>query len=332
MKQYQDLLKKIISEGCIKEPAREGMPSTKGIFGHQMRFNLSDGFPLLTTKKMPPKTIIHELIWFLKGNMNIKYLLDNNVHIWDKDAYRHFCKLFPEYAKNKTIEQFLEDVNQNVIMADSNGKLHSCGYLGELYGSQWRNWNGKRIDQIKKVIDAIKKNPDGRRHIVTAWNPEEIDNMALPPCHCLFQFNCRKMTNDQRIHYAIINDLHDGVKPKDETPKYYIDLVLTQRSADTFLGVPFNIASYSLLLEIIAKMCNMVSGEFIWNGNDVHIYSDHEQAVSTQLEREPLQLCEIKINDRVSYFEDISQIEISDITIKNYVSHPKIEANLSVGK
>jgi len=363
MKQYLDLLKTILDKGVVKESGRAGMPNTRGIFCHQMRFDLSEGFPLLTTKKMPFKTIAHELIWFLKGETNIKYLVDNGCNIWNGDAYRYFKNKFPDVAPHKTMEQFLSDVKDGIVLAKA-GEFgarnnYTFGDLGEVYGAQWRHWTGITntpsggyartivvIDQIKKVIDAIKKNPFGRRHIVSAWNPAEVDNMALPPCHLLFQFNCRPLTRDERVKWwenktSVIqvgdainfHDGHDYTPELDSAniPKFYIDCALTQRSADSFLGVPFNIASYGLLTEVVAKMCNMVAGEFIWNGNDTHIYSTHEDAVKEQLSREPMRLCTLKISDRVKSFQDISELTIDDLSIENYKSHPSIKAELSVG-
>lgn len=359
MKQYLDLLKTILDKGVTKESGRAGMPNTKGVFGYQMRFDLSEGFPLLTTKKMSFKSIAHELIWFLRGETNIKYLVDNGVKIWNGDAYRHYknkCKQMscePHFQEN----EFIDAIRQGIECDIPNYRL---GDLGEVYGSQWRKWAGVSnsssggfdktlvtIDQIKKVIDGIKKNPFGRRHIVSAWNPAEVDNMALPPCHLLFQFNCRPIDNLTRLYS--IGDFQDRdetisntrVKEKEKeisdkldklnAPKFYLDCALTQRSCDSFLGVPYNIASYALLTEIIAKICNMVAGEFVWTGNDTHIYSTHETAVQEQLTREPMELCELKVSDRVLSFNDISELTIEDLSIENYNSHPAIKAELSVG-
>ncbi len=341
MKQYIDLLNKVLYGGTIKDPARAGMPITKGIFGHQMKFDLQEGFPLLTTKKMPFKTIAHELIWFLRGDTNIKYLVDNGVHIWDKDAYRHFCKLFPDVAPHKTIEQFIGDVKEGVIFG-SVGAIprYTAGDLGEVYGAQWRNWNNDGIDQISKVIQSIKTNPFGRRHIVSAWNPSEVDDMALPPCHCMFQFNCRPIPLEHRFELfkklnieAQVNLTQLGHETFDElgVPKFYLDNMLTMRSVDTFLGLPFNIASYALLTEVIAKMCGMIAGNFVWSAGDVHIYENHESAVKEQLKCEPMALPKIKIGDRVETFRDISSLEINDMMLMDYNSHPAIKGELSVG-
>ena len=221
-------------------------------------------------------------------------------------------------------------------------KDYNYGDLGEVYGAQWRNWDNKSIDQIKKVIDGIKKNPFGRRHIVSAWNPAEVDNMALPPCHLLFQFNCRPLSKVERQRYysdkyfsshdfSKTNGIPDSFLEDNNIPKFYLDCILTQRSCDSFLGVPFNIASYSLLTEIVAKMCNMVAGEFIWNGNDAHIYENHFPMVLEQLKREPMPLCKLRIADRVRDFVDINELSIDDVVIAGYESHPSIKGELSVG-
>lgn len=340
MKQYLQLLTTILETGVTKESGRAGMPNTKGVFGYQMRFDLSEGFPLLTTKKMPFKAIAHELIWFLRGHTNIKYLVDNDVKIWNGDAYRHFKNKFPDVAPHKTMEQFLSDVKDGIVLAKAGEfgakENYTCGDLGEVYGAQWRNWDNKGVDQIKKVIEAIKKNPFGRRHIVSAWNPAEVDNMALPPCHLLFQFNCRPLSYKERTticeKMGVIPYLISEEKLTEKgVPKFYLDCAMTQRSTDTFLGAPFNIASYSLLTEVIAKMCGMLAGEFIWSSHDTHVYSNHEDAVKEQLSREPMALCTLKISERVASFLDISELNIDDLSIENYNSHPAIKGELSVG-
>lgn len=259
MKQYLDLLRKIKEEGATKTD-RTGT-GTKSIFGYQMRFNLADGFPLLTTKKLYTKGIIHELLWFLKGDTNIKYLQDNNVHIWDE-------------------------------WADENGDL------GPVYGKQWRNFLG--VDQIQNVINQIKNSPDSRRMIVSAWNPSEVDDMALPPCHCLFQFY-----------------VADGK----------LSLQLYQRSADTFLGVPFNIASYALLLLMMAQVCDLEPGEFIHTTGDTHLYLNHLEQADIQLSREPRKLPIMKLNPDV---KDLFAFKYEDFTLEGYDPHPHIKAEVSV--
>lgn len=244
---------------------------TVSVFGYQMRFDLNDGFPLLTTKKVFTKGIIHELLWFLKGETNIKYLTDNDVHIWDE-------------------------------WADEDGEL------GPVYGSQWRSWpaydpvecNFEWVDQIANVIEQIKKNPESRRHIVTAWNPGQVDNMALPPCHCLFQFY-----------------VQDGK----------LSCQLYQRSADAFLGVPFNIASYALLTHMIAQQCGLGVGEFIHTFGDLHIYSNHFDQVNEQLSREFRNLPILYINRKP---ESINDYKFEDFQILNYIPHPAIKAPIAV--
>lgn len=264
MKQYLDLCRKVMNEGSFKED-RTGT-GTKSIFGHQMRFDLSEGFPLVTTKKLHLKSIIYELLWFLKGDTNIKYLTDNGVRIWNE-------------------------------WADENGDL------GPVYGKQWRSWgkpNGEVVDQIKVAIDQIKNNPDSRRIIVSAWNVGELDQMALAPCHAFFQF----YVNDGKL-----------------------SLQLYQRSADIFLGVPFNIASYALLLMMVAQVCELEVGDFIHTFGDAHIYKNHFEQVELQLTREPHPLPTMKINPNV---KDIFDFKYEDFTLENYNAHPHIKGIVAV--
>lgn len=263
MKQYLNLLENILHNGMKKED-RTGT-GTYSTFGYQMRFNLQDGFPLLTTKKLHWKSIVHELLWFLKGDTNIKYLQDNNVRIWNE-------------------------------WADENGEL------GPVYGKQWRSWegkDGKTFDQMKNLINEIKNNPDSRRLIVSAWNVGKIDEMALPPCHLLFQF----YVNDGKL-----------------------SLQLYQRSADVFLGVPFNIASYSLLLMIVAKECGLEPYEFIHTLGDAHIYINHLEQVKEQLGRTPTQLPTVVLKDGVKWDE----YTYDDIILKNYNAQPHIKGVVAV--
>ena len=264
MKQYLDLLKKITTEGTQKGD-RTGT-GTISIFGNQMRFNLDDGFPLLTTKKLHLKSIIYELLWFLKGDTNVKYLQDNGVRIWNE-------------------------------WADKDGNL------GPVYGYQWRSWpdhNGGHIDQISNVIEQIKHNPDSRRLIVSAWNVADIDTMKLPPCHCLFQFY---VANGR------------------------LSLQLYQRSADTFLGVPFNIASYALLLMMIAQVTGLKPGEFIHTTGDTHLYLNHLEQVKLQLTREPRPLPKMIINPDV---KDIFDFKYEDFTLEGYDAWPHIKGDVAV--
>lgn len=264
MKQYLDLLQRVLNEGTKKED-RTGT-GTISIFGHQSRFSMSDGFPVLTTKKLNLKSIIHELLWFLKGDTNIKYLNDNGVHIWDE-------------------------------WAEENGDL------GHIYGYQWRSWpdyNGGHIDQITQVVKDLKNNPDSRRIIVSSWNVADLPNMNLPPCHAFFQF------------YVA------GGK---------LSLQLYQRSADLFLGVPFNIASYSLLLKMMAQVTNLEEGDFIHTFGDAHIYLNHLEQVKLQLTREPRPLPQMKINPDV---KDIFKFRYEDFELVNYDPHPHIKGKVSV--
>lgn len=262
MKQYLDLLRDIMENGQNADN-RTGIYARK-VFGRQMHFDLSKGFPLVTTKKVFLKGIIHELIWLLSGNTNIKYLTDNNVHIWDE-------------------------------WADENGNL------GPVYGYQWRNFNGEGIDQIKDVIERIKKNPQDRRLIVSAWNPAQINQMALPPCHCFFQF--------------------------DVTPDGRLNCQLYQRSCDMFLGVPFNIASYSLLTMMIAQVTGLKPGEFIHTLGNAHIYSNHFEQVKLQLSREPYPLPHMNINPAV---KDIFDFKYDDFELVDYQCHPAIKGDVAV--
>ena len=264
MQTYLNLIQYVLEHGTDKSD-RTGT-GTRSVFGYQMRFDLANGFPLLTTKKLHLRSIIHELLWFLKGETNIKYLKDNNVSIWDE-------------------------------WADENGDL------GRVYGAQWRSWqttNGKSIDQISQIIQQIKQNPDSRRLIVSAWNPAEVDNMALPPCHALFQFY-----------------VADGK----------LSCQLYQRSADIFLGVPFNIASYALLTMMMAQVCKLQAGEFIHTLGDAHIYNNHFEQAKLQLTREPRRLPEIKINDKI---KDLFEFKYEDFELINYNPHPHIKAEVSV--
>lgn len=262
MKQYLDVLKDIMENGQDANN-RTGIYARK-VFGRQMRFDLSEGFPLVTTKKTYLRAIIHELIWLLSGNTNIKYLHDNNVTIWDEWA------------------------NEN-------------GDLGPVYGHQWRNFNSQGIDQIKDVIERIKKNPQDRRLIVTAWNPAQIEEMALPPCHCFFQF--------------------------DVTPDGKLNCMLYQRSCDMFLGVPFNIASYSLLTMMIAQVCGLKPGEFVHTLGNAHIYSNHFDQVNLQLSREPYSLPKMKINPEVKNIDDF---KYEDFELVDYQCHPTIKGDVAV--
>ena len=298
MKQYHDLLRRITSEGIVKGD-RTGT-GTRSVFGHQMRFNLADGFPLLTTKKVFLKGIIHELLWFLAGDTNIKYLVDNGVHIWDNDAYR--------YYKELCAEKSIEPISMEEFLVASSASTpspiegYAYGDLNHVYGYQWRSWpkpDGSSIDQIRQVIDTIKNNPNSRRMIVSAWNVAEVEDMALPPCHVLFQF------------YVAEGRL---------------SCQLYQRSADTFLGVPFNIASYALLTMMIAQECGLEAGEFVHTLGDTHLYLNHMEQVAEQLSREPRALPRMRLNPDV---KSVFDFRYEDFTLEDYNPYPAIKAPMS---
>lgn len=298
MKQYLELLSRIKTEGVVKTD-RTGT-GTKSVFGHQMRFDLSQGFPLLTTKKVFLKGIIHELLWFLNGDTNIKYLVDNGVHIWDNDAYRYYNELcVKEGVLPVAMEEFLRAAQEGI---ESPIEGYRFGDLNHVYGYQWRSWprpNGEAIDQIQQAVDLICKNPDSRRIIVSAWNVADVEQMALPPCHTLFQF------------YVAEGKL---------------SCMLYQRSADTFLGVPFNIASYALLTMMMAQVCGLEAGEFIHTTGDTHLYLNHLEQVDEQLSRTPRALPKMRINPDV---KSIFDFKYEDFTLENYDPYPTIKAPMS---
>lgn len=298
MKQYLELLSRIKTEGVVKTD-RTGT-GTKSVFGHQMRFDLSQGFPLLTTKKVFLKGIIHELLWFLNGDTNIKYLVDNGVHIWDNDAYRYYNELcVKEGVLPVAMEEFLRAAQEGI---ESPIEGYRFGDLNHVYGYQWRSWprpNGETIDQIQQAVDLICKNPDSRRIIVSAWNVADVEQMALPPCHTLFQF------------YVAEGKL---------------SCMLYQRSADTFLGVPFNIASYALLTMMMAQVCGLEAGEFIHTTGDTHLYLNHLEQVDEQLSRTPRALPKMRINPDV---KSIFDFKYEDFTLTDYEPYPTIKAPMS---
>lgn len=298
MKQYLDLLRRIDSEGIVKSD-RTGT-GTKSVFGHQMRFDLEEGFPLLTTKKVFLKGIIHELLWFLRGDTNIKYLVDNGVHIWDNDAYRHYNELCVRHGVLPVDMDTLLRAAQEET--DSPIEGYRFGDLNHVYGYQWRSWgcpDGRSIDQIRQATETIKHNPDSRRIIVSAWNVADIEEMALPPCHVLFQFY-----------------VADG----------RLSCQLYQRSADTFLGVPFNIASYALLTMMIAQECGLRAGEFVHTLGDTHIYLNHFEQVHEQLSRTPRKLPTMRLNPDV---KSVFDFRYEDFTLEGYDPYPAIKAPMS---
>ena len=388
-KQYTDLLQDILDNGVSKSD-RTGTGTTS-IFGRQIRHKMSDGFPLLTTKKMPFKTIVTELLWFLRGDTNIKYLVDNGCHIWDGDAYKAYLKWFEDNSKKFKIvrepwtkEQYIEQIKLGNVDAD-------LSELGPIYGAQWRSWltykpsnntgsfyQSTNIDQIANLINDLKTNPDSRRLMVSAWNVGELNQMTLPPCHYGFQVYTRELSYNEREQLALQNpivkelcEVNGPMTPtgwdRNNIPTRAISLMWNQRSVDTFLGLPFNIASYGLLLTIIAKEVNMVPDELIGNLGDTHLYSNHiEQAkeqigreltweekiqwvmrnTDVELEnlyiteaaaalerktREPYQLPTLRIESEVKCAEGdcLPRYSVDDFVIENYQSHPAIKAPLS---
>ena len=359
---YQNLLQDILDNGVEKKD-RTGT-GTISVFGRQIRHKMSDGFPLLTTKKMAWKQIVTELLWFLRGDTNIKFLVDNDCHIWDGDAWANYQK--------KTLEKFMNDTTIagyaitnkedfiNKIKTDDEF-AKKWGSLGKIYGYQWRSWGEwstidvpkkvlkPGIDQIANLIKDLKTNPDSRRLMVSAWNVGELDQMVLPPCHYGFQVYTREMSRDERID-LYCKEYTNGIRGKYEPPfddfidaklatrnipTRAISLMWNQRSVDTFLGLPFNIASYGLLLEIIAKEVNMVPEELIGNLGDVHLYSNHIEQAKEQISREPFELPKLVINGEFWNHEYqtidgwINSMEIGDFQVEGYQSHPTIKAPLS---
>ncbi len=288
MKQYIDLCKTILEKGHKKED-RTGT-GTISIFGYQMRFDLNEGFPLLTTKRVHLKSIIHELLWFISGSTNIKYLVDNDVRIWNEWPYKAYTE--SSEFKGETIEEFVQKIKEDEEFAKK------WGDLGPVYGKQWRNFDG--VDQLKNIIEEIKINPDSRRLVLSAWNPKDVPSMALPPCHCLVQF----YVNDGKLSCQ-----------------------LYQRSADVFLGVPFNIASYSLLTMMIARECNLELGDFVHTLGDAHIYLNHIEQVNKQISRSLRPLPKMTLNPNV---KSVFDFKYEDFTLSDYNPHSGIKGKVSV--
>lgn len=385
MQQYHDLLRTIKEKGTYKPAARPGMPGTTSLFGYQFRHNLSDGFPLLTTKRIHIKGVITELLWFLRGGTNIQYLIDNGVNIWNEDAYNYYHKIIIEsndveansiYRKSDGVyisynyEEFVEIIKitpKEKLPKYKNYTLGDCGYQ---YGKVWRSWSNLYqvdehefrynsdgpIDQISNLIDSLRKTPESRRHIVTAVDPAHDSDLALYWCHCLFQFNCRPLSDEQKdqwyfekekrseFEYGSMIDYDDN-----DVPKYYLDCQLYQRSADVFLGVPYNIASYAFLTHLLAKICNMIPGDFIHTFGDVHIYDNHRDQVEEQLRRTPNPLPKLHLlerhkdhgslpdhfekylNGRYDLDDFLKALTPYDFRIENYNPQPAIKAELSTG-
>jgi thymidylate synthase len=348
-KKYQELLQDILDNGIVKSD-RTGT-GTISVFGRQIRHKMSEGFPLLTTKKMSWKTMVTELLWFLRGDTNIKFLVENGCHIWDGDAYKNYRKWNTKDEHSLTKEEFINKIKTDSDFAGVYGEL------GPIYGRQWRDWNGKwklgendthrlwnlnlhrqGIDQIQNLINDLKTNPDSRRLMVNAWNVGEINKMVLPPCHYGFQVYTRELSLDERI------DIYNSGKvPMNRSSDYFhehmdsysiprraISLMWNQRSVDTFLGLPFNIASYGLLLTILAKEVNMVPDQLIGNLGDTHLYLNHIEHAKEQITREPFDLP--TLNQFPTYEGSRPSIEsyvVSDFTLKDYKSHESIKAPLS---
>jgi thymidylate synthase len=358
--QYQALLQDILDNGVIKSD-RTGT-GTVSVFGRQIRHKMSEGFPLLTTKKMPFKSIITELIWFLRGDTNIKYLVDNGCNIWNGDAYKNYLKLTKD-AEPLTQEQFIDKIRLVRFKTDDEF-VKKWGELGPIYGKQWRKCENffydntdpdgdgfryRSIDQIQNLINDLKTNPDSRRLMVNAWNVGELDQMVLPPCHYGFQVYTRELSLDERLDLmrkrtkdgtVDYDNRHHGFLDFHNIPKRSISLMWNQRSVDTFLGLPFNIASYALLLEIIAKEVNMVPDELIGNLGDVHLYSNHLEQAKEQITRWSIKLPTLNINDEfwntdIPFLESLKRDNFlkclleEDIQLCNYESHPTIKAPLS---
>ena len=347
-RQYQQLLGDILDNGVEKKD-RTGT-GTLSVFGRQIRHKMSEGFPLLTTKKMAWKTMVTELLWFLRGNTNIKFLLDYDCHIWDGDAYKNYTNKFLGYEDVPSKEEFIKEIKTN------NEFAKKWGELGPIYGKQWRSWGDgdeyvdgivymkyPPIDQITNLVNELKTNPDSRRLMVSAWNVGELDQMVLPPCHYGFQVYTRELSIEEQVRAYEKMGYTKNIDPLDYAPKRAISLMWNQRSVDTLLGLPFNIASYGLLLEIIAKEVNMVPDELIGNLGDVHLYKNHIEQAKEQMYRRPYDLPSVRITERNWYQHELVKEHLGEKTFSekimsyrpecfellNYQSHKTIKAPLS---
>jgi thymidylate synthase len=351
-KQYKHLLQDILEYGVDKQD-RTGT-GTKSIFGYMIHHNMRNGFPLLTTKKVPFKTMATELMWFLMGNTNIKYLVDNNCHIWDGDAYKNYAaKTSMDVNGQYTIDEFINKIKTDDEFAKK------WGELGPIYGKQWRKWQGwmsmdgsNRMgslwyDQIARLVHDLKTNPDSRRLMVSAWNVGELNEMVLPPCHYGFQMYTRELSEEERYNKWFNNNYETGMErffdPNNlpdfdnpyytSTPKRAISLSWNQRSVDVFLGLPFNIASYGLLLEMIAREVNMVPEHLIGHLGDTHLYSNHIEQAKEQISREPKKLPTLKMssghNFKAALKGNADEIDLNDFILLGYEPHPTIKAPLS---
>ena len=349
-KQYQDLLLHILRNGVEKKD-RTGT-GTKSIFGYQIRHNMREGFPLLTTKKMAWKTMVTELLWFLRGDTNIKYLVENGCNIWNGDAYKRYERVWTwDLDEPLPMDKFIERIKNDYEFA----KI--WGELGPIYGKQWRQWQGwvgygdkgkmgsLWYDQIQRLIHLLKTEPDSRRLMVSAWNVAELDDMVLPPCHYGFQVYTRELTYNERYSLWFSKNYETGMEYNEliipdfeneyyeKTPERAISLMWNQRSVDTFLGLPFNIASYGLLLTLLGKLTNMVPEDLIGNLGDTHLYLNHIEQAREQIERNSLELPNVKLNFDFEYLDgyivDWGKIKVDDIQLSNYNSHSPIKAPLS---
>lgn len=377
MQQYKQHLEDILSRGTRKPGARSGLPGSLSLFGYQTRYNLQEGFPIVTTKKIWWKGVYEELLWMLRGVSNIKPLINKGINIWNEDAYNYYKKLHLQFCDEEkylfTFGEFtsligMNDVERNEFYDKTGTGLYAKNYIlgdcGYQYPKVWRNWkhatndgmgnyyNFSDVDQIANLIKGLRMNPKGRRHIVTAIDPAHDEDLALYWCHCLMQFNCRPLNTIQRIEmvedYNLRMKLYSQNSNSTEMdleflniPKYVLDCSFYQRSADIFLGVPFNISSYALLAHIIAKMCNMIPGELIHSFGDSHIYENHMEQVQLQLSREPFPLptLEIKGCPKLDWatttidevLKSIEGFEKETFVLNNYQYHPEIKAELSTG-
>lgn len=356
MKQYLQLGKEIL-KSAHKGQARELMPDTLSLFGHQVRFNLQEGFPLVTTKEVNFKHIVAELLWFLRGDSNIQFLVDNGCNIWNEDAYNYYVKLCENNKVSDILSfsKFVEGLKGGGIIYQSllGEYKYVLGDTGKQYPWLWRNWDG--IDQILNLISTLTTIPNSRRHIISAWNPTTLGDMALPACHSFVQFNCRPISWEVKLEMAnnhpdipfenlYITEAASGTEILGvKIPQYYLDCQLYQRSGDYFLGVPYNIASYALLTEILCEITDMVPGDFVHTFGDVHIYSTHLSQVETQLQREPRELPKLVLAEEakreIRRFKDgeipldglLQSMEVEWFTVSNYNPAEPIKGKLSTG-
>lgn len=340
--QYLTLMRSIKENGSYKLTRAGNVVS---LFGLNMRFDLSDGLPILTTKKVFTKGVFHELLWFLSGNTNIRYLVENDVHIWDDDAYRYYKSLMKTdgptniASKNEFLENVINGESIKLAKKIGYGEInYTFGDLGPVYGKQWRSFGCNGIDQIKNVIETLKNNPDDRRMLVVAYNPDVANVVALPPCHVMFQFYARPLSHTERVNW-FVNNIKKGeelIEPTESkldelnTPKHGLSLMWTQRSVDWCLGLPYNILSYATLTHMIAQCVNMVPDELIFSGGDCHIYLNQMDGVEEQLSRDPLKygLPKLKLNPEIKNIDDF---KYEDISVEGYESYSKIQFPLSVG-